>query len=133
MKDKYQIGNANKGGAAYNILSLDYENSKEGEALKKRDQDAKVRSLMRSKNIDTISNSGFNLCNGQERRSIEVPVHPTYNPPGSSGSTLGKAGSQIFGDGFAGRPNRGLEKEFGKKVIGAQQDTWGLNVNPNAS
>jgi hypothetical protein len=37
MKDKYQIGNANKGGAAYNILSLDYENSKEGEALKKRD------------------------------------------------------------------------------------------------
>jgi hypothetical protein len=30
MKDKYQIGNANKGGAAYNILNLDYDNSKEG-------------------------------------------------------------------------------------------------------
>ena len=29
-KDKYLIGNANKGGAAYNILSLEYENSKEG-------------------------------------------------------------------------------------------------------
>ena len=25
MKDKYMIGNANKGGAAYNILNLDYE------------------------------------------------------------------------------------------------------------
>ena len=30
MKDKFLIGNANKGGAAYNILSLDYEKSKEG-------------------------------------------------------------------------------------------------------
>jgi hypothetical protein len=25
-----------------------------------------------------------------------------------------------------------MDKEFGKKVIGAQQDTWGLNVNPNS-
>lgn len=86
---------------------------------------------MRSKNIDTIGNSGFNLINGGERRSVAVPEHKVYNPPGSSGSTLGKAGSQVFGDGFAGRPMRGLEKEYGKKVIGAQQDTWGLNVNPN--
>ena len=30
MKDKFLIGNANKGGAAYNILSLDYEKSREG-------------------------------------------------------------------------------------------------------
>lgn len=67
MKEKYQIGNANKGGAAYNILSLDYEQSQEGQALAKRDSDAKVRSLMRSKNIDTIGNSGFNLLNGGER------------------------------------------------------------------
>ena len=86
----------------------------------KRDEDAKIRSMMRSKNIDSIGNSGYNICNGEERRSIEVPTHQVYNPPGSSGSTLGKAGSQIFGDGFAGRPMRGLEKEFGKKVIGAQ-------------
>lgn len=75
MKDKYQIGNANKGGAAYNILSLDYEKTREGEALLKRDMDAKVRSMMRSKNIDTIGNSGFNPMNGQDRKSIDVPVH----------------------------------------------------------
>jgi hypothetical protein len=93
MKDKYQIGNANKGGAAYNILNLNYDNTKEGEMLRQRDADAKVRSLMRSKNIDTIGNSAYNLMNGQERRSIEVPIHNVYNPPGSSGSTLGKAGS----------------------------------------
>ena len=75
---------------------------------------------MRSKNIDTIGNSGYNLMNGAERISVEVPIHHVYNPPGSSGSTLGKAGSAMFGEGFAGRPLRGLEKEFGKKVIGAQ-------------
>ena len=34
MKSKYQVGNHNKGGAAYNILNLGYEASKEGEFLK---------------------------------------------------------------------------------------------------
>jgi len=37
MSEKYQVGNHNKGGAAYNILNLDYENSREGEYLKQRD------------------------------------------------------------------------------------------------
>jgi hypothetical protein len=83
-----------------------------------KDQDAKIRSLMRSKNIDTLGNSGFNMINGEQRRSVDVPNHPLYNPPGSSGSTLGSAGaSKIFGDGFAGRPIRGMDKEFGKKVM----------------
>jgi hypothetical protein len=55
--------------------------------------------------------------NGEARRSIDVPLHPNYNPPGSSGSTLGSAGAQIFGNGFAGRPIRGMEKEYGKRVV----------------
>ena len=58
-----------------------------------KDSDAKVRGLVRSKNIDTIGNSGFNPTNGQNRQSINVPNHQVYNPPGSSGSALGKAGS----------------------------------------
>ena len=33
MKEKYQVGNANKGGAAYNILNLGYDNTREGQAL----------------------------------------------------------------------------------------------------
>ena len=37
MKNKYQIGNANKGGAAYNILNLGYDNTPEGQALLTRD------------------------------------------------------------------------------------------------
>jgi hypothetical protein len=39
MKDKYQVGNANKGGAAFNIINLGYENSHEGEYLRIKDHD----------------------------------------------------------------------------------------------
>lgn len=34
MNEKYLTGRKNKGGAAYNILSLQYESSQEGEYLK---------------------------------------------------------------------------------------------------
>jgi hypothetical protein len=30
MQDKYKLGHSNKGGAAYNIVNLDYERSAEG-------------------------------------------------------------------------------------------------------
>lgn len=80
MNEKYLTGRRNKGGAAYNILSLQYDNSDEGQYLKERDDDAKVRALMRSKNIDTRSNSGYNLVNGNNRLSVDVPQHRVYNP-----------------------------------------------------
>jgi len=57
MKNKYQIGNANKGGAAFNIINLDYEITKEGEYLKQRDDAAKVRNMLRSKNMDSLGNA----------------------------------------------------------------------------
>jgi len=129
QKEKYQVGNANKGGAAYNILNLEYEQSREGGYLRQKDEDAKVRSMIRSKNIDTLGNSGFNMINGDSRKSVEVPNHQVYNPPGSSGSTLGQAGaSRIFGDGFAGRPIRGMDKEYGKRVVPPSQ-LWGTDNN----
>ena len=131
-RDKYNLGNGNKGGAAFNIITLDYERSREGEFLKQRDDAAHVRHLLRSKNVDTLSNAGFNLLNGQDRRPIQVPQHEVYNPPApigattgnpnahqhptSKGSQLSHAGAQIFGDGFAGRPIRGMDKQFGKRV-----------------
>ena len=34
MNDKYLTGRKNKGGAAYNILSLQYEQTNEGQYLK---------------------------------------------------------------------------------------------------
>ena len=72
---------------------------------------------MRSKNMDQLSNCGYNLTNGQARQSVQVPEHGKYNPPGSSGSTLGAAGAAVFGGGFAGRPIRGMDKDFGKRVV----------------
>lgn len=102
MNDKYLTGQKNKGGAAYNILNLQYEKSNEGEFLKDRDDDAKVRAMMRSKNIDVRSNCGYNLVNGSERRSVDVPNHKLYNPP----DMLQSVGASIMGTGFAGRPAR---------------------------
>ncbi len=67
MNEKHLTGRRNKGGAAYNILSLNYDQSPDGEYLRQRDDDAKVRALMRSKNIDTRSNCGYNLVNGSGR------------------------------------------------------------------
>ena len=57
MRSKYQIGNANKGGAAFNILNLEYERSNEGQYLRQRDDAAYVRKQLRSKNIETLSNA----------------------------------------------------------------------------
>ena len=62
--------------------------------------------MLRSKNVDTLSNNQYNLVNGEQRRQVEVPEHAAYNPPGSSGSNLSRAGAAVFGDGFAGRPLR---------------------------
>ena len=101
MNEKYLTGRKNKGGAAYNILSLQYEETTEGQYLKQRDDDAKVRALMRSKNIDARSNCGYNLVNGGNRRSVDVPQHRVYNP-----DTLLGVGATILGTGFAGRPVR---------------------------
>lgn len=87
-------------------MNLNYDNSKEGEFLKQKDYDRNVRELLRSKNVDTLSNNQYNLVNGEQRRQVEVPEHHIYNPPGSSGSNLSRAGAAVFGDGFAGRPLR---------------------------
>jgi hypothetical protein len=69
--------------------------------LRERDDDAKVRAQMRSKNIDTRNNCGYNLVTGNERRSVEVPQHRVYNP-----DPLQSVGATILGNGFAGRPVR---------------------------
>lgn len=80
IHDNYNSGKKNSGGAAYNILSLQYDNSEEGRYLKERDDDAKVRALMRSHNIDTRANCGYNVLTGDNRQSVEVPQHKVYNP-----------------------------------------------------
>ncbi|CDW85399.1 UNKNOWN [Stylonychia lemnae] len=108
MNDKYLTGQRNKGGAAYNILNLQYEHTDEGQFLKQRDDDAKVRAMMRSKNLDVRSNCGFNPLNGSQRMSVNVPQHQLYNP-----NELQSVGASIMGTGFAGKP---LRKEMFEPV-----------------
>ena len=63
-----------------------------------------------------LSNCGYNVTNGESRVGVQVPEHQYYNPPGSSHSTMAKAGAAVFGEGFAGRPIRMEEKFSGKRV-----------------
>ena len=78
--DLYQAGKKNKGGAAYNIVNLDYDNNKDGDKLKLVDNDAKVRAMMRSKNLDQKNNCGYNVITGEHRSTVQVPHHERYNP-----------------------------------------------------
>jgi hypothetical protein len=97
-----QSGRVNKGGAAFNILNLQYENSQDGQLLMLKDEDKRARDMLRSKHVDMRGNSNFNLLNGNDRHQINVPSHPYYNPPDS----LKSVGARILGEGFAGRPIR---------------------------
>ena len=81
MQNKYLTGRQHRGGAAYNVINLTYEQSDDGSILKQRDEDMRVRALIRSKNIDVRSNCGYNPINGSERRGIDVPIHERYFPP----------------------------------------------------
>jgi hypothetical protein len=60
----YQAGKKNKGGSAYNIVNLDYDTNKDGQKLRVVDNDAKVRALIRSKNLEAKNNTGFNILTG---------------------------------------------------------------------
>ena len=75
--------------------------------------------MVRSKNADTMGNGSYNPINGSDRRQADIPDHTRYNPPGSSGSNLGKAGAmQMFGgdpDLAGGRPARGMDRQFQRK------------------
>jgi hypothetical protein len=84
----YQAGKKNRGGAAYNIVNMDYDRNKDGEKLKVVDSDAKVRAMMRSKNLEHKMNSGYNILTGESRQFIQVPPHERYNPMKSAGSQM---------------------------------------------
>ena len=55
-RDLFQCGKKNKGGAAFNIVTLNYEQNKEGNGLKRVDDDAMVRAKIRSKILDRKNN-----------------------------------------------------------------------------
>jgi hypothetical protein len=120
MNEHYLTGKKNTGGAAYNVISLEYDTSKEGKRLKTRDDDAKVRALVRSKNIDMRSNCGYNIMTGDQRSGVYVPPHETYNPYEYNAAQ--NAGHEVvFGSGGQPQDNNGGYYEE-QKADPAQQN-----------
>ena len=74
------VGRKNNPGMAFNPLNLQYDNSVQGEILKKRDEESKYRSWLRSMNIDKHSNSGFNIINGEDRTILERKLNKDILP-----------------------------------------------------
>ena len=70
-KERNLVGRKNNPGMAFNPLTLQYDNSVQGEILKKRDDESKFRALMRATNIDKHANAGYNIINGEERTIME--------------------------------------------------------------
>lgn len=124
LQDRSATGRSNKGGAAFNILSLQYENNKEGEVLKQRDEDNRVRQMLRSKHIDMRNNQPYNVLNGGDRMSIDLPTHKVYNPP----DQLKSVGARIMGEGFAGRP---LRKDLFEVPKPQSQGSYGYGYAPS--
>lgn len=55
----------NSNGLAYNPINLTYDKNPEGEKLKLRDEDYKIRGYVRAYNMDSSGNSAYNPLNGQ--------------------------------------------------------------------
>ena len=55
-KEHFNAGKKNKGGAAYNLLNLGYDETVDGQKLKQIDDDSHVRALIRARNLNDRSN-----------------------------------------------------------------------------
>ena len=79
-KERNLVGRKNNPGMAFNPLTLQYDNSVQGEILKKRDDESKFRALMRATNIDKHANAGYNIINGEERTIMEKRMLKEIEP-----------------------------------------------------
>jgi len=112
------------------VINLQYDTTADGESLKQRDEDSKVRALLRSKNLDVRNNCGFNLINGSDRLAIEIPINQKYFPPERA---LQSVGAAIMGTDYAGKPLRKDLYYTPQKVAGKfDQHTLSMNQLPPA-
>ena len=79
-KERNLVGRKNNPGMAFNPLNLQYDNSVQGEILKRRDEESKYRAWLRSVNIDKHANTGFNIINGEERKILEERLNKDIVP-----------------------------------------------------
>ena len=79
-KERNLVGRKNNPGMAFNPLNLQYDNSVQGEILKRRDEESKYRSWLRSINIEKHANTGYNIINGEERTILEERLNKDIVP-----------------------------------------------------
>lgn len=72
LKETSLAGKKNLSSAAYNPITLEYNPTDSGVKLKQSDDMAKYRAQLRSYNIDSKSNSGYNLLTGATRLGVVV-------------------------------------------------------------
>ena len=84
-RDHFNAGKKNQGGAAYNLLNLNYDNTQNGQRLAQYDNDSHVRAMIRAKNLNDKNNGAYNILTGEQRQGIQVPAHERYNPITNAG------------------------------------------------
>ena len=68
-RSKWQAGQKNNASEAYNVITLDYDATGQGDYLRKKDEEKKYREGLRMFNLDSRMNSGFNIITGSTRLS----------------------------------------------------------------
>ena len=58
---------------AFNPITLEYHDTRKGKELNNKDDAAKFRHKLRSKNIDMRANSAYNILTGEERTGVDLP------------------------------------------------------------
>jgi len=61
---------ANSNSLAYNPINLSYDRNPEGEKLRTRDEDHKIRGYVRAHNMDYRGNTNYNPINGTDRVTV---------------------------------------------------------------
>lgn len=68
-RSKWQAGQKNNASEAYNVITLDYDPTHQGEYLKQKDGEKMYREALRMSNLDQKMNSGFNIITGSSRQA----------------------------------------------------------------
>lgn len=68
-RSKWKMGQKNNAGEAYNLITLDYDSTHQGDYLRQRDEEKKYRENLRLYNLDARMNSGFNIITGATRQN----------------------------------------------------------------
>lgn len=75
-QQQWKAGQKNNPSAAYNPLTLEYDQTQQGKELQMQDDQVRYRAGMRMFNLDQKMNSGFNVLTGEPRRPPSLMNNP---------------------------------------------------------